>query len=244
MSADDLASSFDRPEAVGSVRVCVARAALRAALGVPGVLGADSGPSGLRLTADPPSGPLFGVLATAQADGRYAVDLSLVAEMVPLPELAEEVRGRVRTRARVEQLEDVLGSINVEFVYVATAEEVAVAAAEKRVEEAAESATPESGGVEGEIPEAAAAQERARPANQGEQRLRPFLEATPPGPDAAALAAQQAALATDQAALAAKQAALAAEQAALAALPGPALPSLGSERAAGSVAEDAEERER
>lgn len=224
------------------------------------MLGSDSGPSGLRLTGDPPSGPLVGVSATAQADGRYAVDLSLVAEMVPLPELAEEVRGRVRKRAQVEQLEDVLGSINVDFVYVATAEEVTAAAAEKPVEEAlaaeelaatipvaegaAESATPESGGVEAEIPEAVAAQGRARPVHQREQRLRPSAEATPPGPDAAGLAARQAALATDQAALAAKQAALAAEQAALAAPPGGALPSLESERATGSIAEDTEERER
>ncbi len=261
MSADELAVSSDPPEAAGSVRVRVARAALQAALAAPGVLGSDSGPSGLRLTADPPSGPLVGVSAAAQADGRYAVDLSLVANMVPLPELAEEVRDRVRKRARGEQLEDVLGSINVEFAHVVTAEELAAAAAEKQVEEAlaaeelaaataiaeeaAQSPAPQSGTVEGGIPEAVTAQGREGPVPGGEQRIGPpAATATPAGRDAAALAARQAALATDQAALAAKQAALAAEQAALAARPGVALPSPEGERVTNSIAEDGEERER
>jgi hypothetical protein len=298
VSADDHAVSFDRPEAPGSVRLRVARAALQAALEAPGVLGSDSGPSGLRLTADPPSNPLVGVSATAQADGRYGVDLSLVASMVPLPELAEEVRDRVRKRAGGEQLEDVLGTINVEFAYMVTAEELAAAAAEKQVEEAlaaealaaqalaaealaaealaeealaaealaeealaaealaeeelaaataiaeeaAEWPAPESGTVQGGIPEAVPTEGRAGPVPAGQQRL--GARGTPAGPDAAALAARQAALATEQAALAAQQAALAAEQAALAAIPGVTLPSLEGERATNTMAEDGEERER
>ena len=89
MSAQNLAVSPDRPEAAGSLRVRVARTALEAALQAPGVLGSDPGPSRLRVTADPPADPLVGVSATAEADGRYALDFSLVADMVPLPALAE-----------------------------------------------------------------------------------------------------------------------------------------------------------
>ena len=78
----------------------------------------------------------MGVSATAEADGRYAVDFSLVADMVPLPALADQVRERVRKRARGERLEELLGSINVEFAYVVTREELAAAVAEREVEEA------------------------------------------------------------------------------------------------------------
>ena len=265
MSADDPAVSFDRPEAGQSVRVRVARAALQAALEVPGVLGSDSGPSGRRVTADPASGPLIGVLATAQSDGRYAVDLSLVADMVPLPALAEAVRARVRKRVDGEQLADVLGAVNVEFASVVTAEEFAATAAEQQLEEAilaeelavgaamGEESAHGSGSVKGEAPEAVGAPARAGVAPKGEPRLGlPAAEATPRGPEAgAALAARQAALATDQAALAAKQAALAAEQAALAgeraalpAEPGAPLPSLEGEHVTGSAAEDDVERKR
>ncbi|HEY2436668.1 MAG TPA: hypothetical protein VGH93_05770 [Solirubrobacteraceae bacterium] len=243
---------------------------------MPGVLGSDPGPSGVRVTADPASGPLIGVSATAQSDDRYAIDLSLVADMVPLPALAEDVRARVRRRADGERLGAVLGAVNVEFASVVTAEEFAVAAAEQQVEEAilaeelaagaaiaeeaAEATAPGPGSVRGEAPEAVAAPASAGGPREGERPLgAPVGEATPRGRDAAAaLAARQAALATDQAALAAKQAALAAKQAALAAEqatlageraalaadPAALLPSLASERAAGSVAEDAGERQR
>jgi hypothetical protein len=258
VSRDDSAVAFDRPEAARSARVRVAGAALQAALDVPGVLGSDPGPSGRRVTAEPASGALIGVLATAQSDGRYAVDLSLVADMVPLPPLAEEVRARVRQRVDGEQLGDVLGAVNVEFAYVVTAEEFAAAAAEQQSEEAilaeelavgaavAEEGAWGSGSVKSEAPEAT-----PRGPDAG--------VATPRRPDAgAALAARQAALATDQAALAAKQAALAAElaalaeeqvalageRAALADEPGAPLHSLEGEPGAGSAAEDDVERKR
>lgn len=199
------------------------------------MLGSDAGPSGGRVTADPASGPLIGVLGTAQSDGRYAVDLSLVADMVPLPALAEEVRARVRRRVDGEQLGDVLGVVNVEFASVVTADEFAAAIAAEQeveeailaeelaagaaiVEEAADATAPAPGSVRREAPEADAAPAHAGIGAEGERRLAaPAGVATPRGPDAAAaLAARQAALATDQAALAAQQAALAAEQAALA----------------------------
>ena len=268
MSADDPAVSFDRPQEGQSARVRVGRAALQAALEVPGVLGSDSGPSGARVTADPVSGGLIGVLATAQSDGRYAVDLSLVAEMVPLPALAEKVRAHVRKRVDREQLGTVLGAVNVEFASVVTAEEFAVTAAEQQqqaipaaelaagaatVDEAAEATASRRGSVKKEAPEAVAAPASAGGPSEGERPLgASAAEATPRGLDAAAaLAARQAALATDQAALAAKQAALAAEQAALAgewgalaAEPAAPLPSLSSEHAVGSAAEDDRERQR
>jgi hypothetical protein len=238
VSADDLAVSSDRAETAGSVRLRVARAALQAALEAPGVLGSDSGPSGLRLTADPPSGPLIGVSATAQADGRYAVDLSLVANMVPLLELAEEVRDRVRKRARGERLEDVLGSINVEFAHVVTAEELAAAAAEKQVEEALAAEELAAATAEKQVEEALAAEElAAATAIAEEAAVSAALETgTSEGGIPEAVSAQgragpvpeggrrlgaPAAKATpagrDATALAARQAALATDQAALAA---------------------------
>lgn len=229
------------------------------------MLGSDAGPGGVRMTADPDSGPLIGVSATAQSDGRYALDLSLVADMVPLPALAEEVRDRVRTRAGSEQLEDVLGAVNVEFASVLTAEEFAAAAAELQVEEAiiaeelaagatiaeeaGASAARESDPARAEAGAAVAGPGGTGAVREGEQGA-PLAEAAPSGQDAAAvaaaLAARQAALATDQAALAAKQAALAAELAALAGeraalVAGAVVPSFERE-SAGSVAQG-EERE-
>lgn len=262
--------SFDRPQVGRSVRAGVARAALQAALEMPGVLGSDSGPSRGRVTVDPDSGPLIGVLVTAQSDGRYAVDLSLVADMVPLPALAEEVRARVRRRVDDEELGGVLGVVNVEFAYVVTADEFAAAiAAEQQVEdaivaeelgavaaiagEAAEVGAPGSGSLHGNAPQAVAAPASARVAPEREPRVGAAAGgATPRGRDAeAALAARQAALATEQAALAAKQAALAAEQAALAgeraalaAESAAPLRPLESEHAAGSAPEGDGERKR
>ena len=270
MKAEEPVVSFDRPQVVRSVRVRVARAALQAALAVPGVLGSDSDPSRGRVTADPDSGPLIGVLVTAQSDGRYAVDLSLVADMVPLPALAEEVRARVRRRVDDEELGDVLGVVNVEFAYVVTADEFAAAiAADQQVEdaivaaelgavaaiagEAAEVGARGSGSVTGEARGGVAAPSSEGIGAEGERRLgAPAGEATHGGRDAAAaLAVRQAALATEQAALAAQQAALAAEQAALAgeraaraAESAAPLRSLESEQVAGSAPEGDGERKR
>ena len=106
---------FARAEAgAASPRVRLARLALDAALGLPDVLGGDAGPHGLRVTADLPS-VVRGVSVTADGEGRYAVDLRLVARMVPLVPLAEEIRQRVRMRAGREGLDDQLGLVNVEF---------------------------------------------------------------------------------------------------------------------------------
>ena len=218
------------PEASGSVRLRLARAALEAALDVPGVLDADPGPGRLRVTADSPSGLLVGVSATALPDGRYGVDLSLIAELVSLPELANEVRERVLERARRDRVADFLGSINVEFPYVMTREEVAAAAAQEaerlvseelgaaavlEAEAEARAAREAPATAPTVAPDSVAApRPTAAPAAEG-QGAEPGGAASPPSAAVSAIAAQQAAIATDQAALAAKQAALAAEQAAL-----------------------------
>jgi hypothetical protein len=168
--------------------------------------------------------------------------------MVPLHELAEQVRERVRKRARGERLEEVVGSINVDFTYVVTRDELAAAAADKEVEQmraaeklalanASAKQTPQptdtasvpggGGGTEAVTAPGGGGAARGGDAGVAE----PFAEAIPGGGDAAALAVRQATLATDQATLAAKQAALAAEQAALAARPGAALLPSSPERA-------------
>ena len=106
-----------------SDRVRLARLALDAALVVPDVLGAEAGVHGVHVTADPPAGPLRGVSVIAQADGRYAVDLRLVARMVPLVALGEEVRRRVQASAGRDGLADRLGTVNVEFARLLTPDE-------------------------------------------------------------------------------------------------------------------------
>ena len=146
---------FARAEAgAASPRARLARLALDAALALPDVLGGEAGPHGLRVTADFPS-VVRGVSVTADGEGRYGVDLRLVARMVPLVPLAEEIRQRVRLRAGREGLEGELGLVNVEFGRLVTDEEVvaeAVRAAEEAVAEAApptrEVEIPPPGGVE------------------------------------------------------------------------------------------------
>ena len=103
-------------EVTVSPRVRLARFALETALSVPGVVGGDPGPARLRVTADGPGEPLQGVSVTAEPGGSYAVDLCLVAGMVPLKALADQVRRKVRSRVRRAGLTDQLGPVNVEFV--------------------------------------------------------------------------------------------------------------------------------
>jgi len=106
-----------------SSRLDLARLALGAALAVPEVLGAEAGVHATRVTADPPAGLLHGVSVIAQADGRYAVDLCLVARIVPLLALGEAVRRQVQESARRGGLADQLGTVNVEFARLLTPEE-------------------------------------------------------------------------------------------------------------------------
>ena len=110
--------------AAESPRVELARVALEAALALPDVVEADAGPHGVRVTADRVRGVLRGVSVTADGEGRYAVDLRLVAVMVPLVPLAEEIRRRVRMRAARAGLDEQLGAVNVEFGRLVTEEEL------------------------------------------------------------------------------------------------------------------------
>ena len=112
------------PEGAGeSPRVPLARLALDAALAVPGVLGGEVDAAGVRATTDPEAGLLPGVSVISEGDGRYAVGLRLVARVVPLPELGDEVRRRVQRRARREGLEECLGTVSVEIARVLVPEE-------------------------------------------------------------------------------------------------------------------------
>lgn len=119
------------PLAVGipSPRVRLARLALDAALAISDIVRSDAGMHGLRVTIDPPAGLLRGVSVTAQDDGRYVVDLGLVARMVPLLPLGDEVRRRVESRAALEGLRDNVGAMNVEFADLAIREEAGATAA-------------------------------------------------------------------------------------------------------------------
>lgn len=101
-------------EDAASERVQLARLALHAALAVPNVIRGEAGPRVSRVTADT-SGVLIGMTATAQADGRYAIDLRLVTRLVPLLPLADEVRSQVRRAVSRVGLAVLLGEVNVEF---------------------------------------------------------------------------------------------------------------------------------
>src|SRR5690349_2946044 len=104
------------PSQVGDAsRVALARLALDVVSTIPGVAGTDAGPGGLCVTADSPFGVLRGVSVIAQPDGRYELDLCLVAWMVPLLALGDDIRRRLRARAAREGLADLLGTVNVEF---------------------------------------------------------------------------------------------------------------------------------
>lgn len=129
------ASISQRSEVRDSPRVRLARLALEAALAVSGVVRADAGPHGMCVTTDPSRGLMRGASVCALADGRYAVDLCLVAGLVPLVELAEGVRSKIRARVEREGLIAQLGEVNVEFVRVLSAEEISEEEAPERDEE-------------------------------------------------------------------------------------------------------------
>ena len=123
MTAPSSASQPPRPEAAApSERVLLARLALDAALGVPGVVSADAGRFGTRVTADREE-RLFGVLATALADGGYAVELYLVSEAVPLHPLADRIRERVERAAASAGLAAALRYVDIAIEDVVTPDE-------------------------------------------------------------------------------------------------------------------------
>ncbi len=126
MTAPLTGSQPPRPDsAAPSERVLLARLALDAARDVPGVISADAGRFGTRVTADREE-RLPGVLATALADGGYAVELYLVCEAVPLHPLAERIRERVERAAASAGLAAALRYVDVAIEDVVTPDETGI----------------------------------------------------------------------------------------------------------------------
>ncbi len=124
MSARKRASEPARPvSAAPSERAQLARLALDAALGVEGVVSSHVGPLGTQVTEHRDE-RLPGVLATALAGGGYGVELHLVTEVVPLPQLADLVRSRVERAASSAGLADVLGPVDITIEDVVMPNEV------------------------------------------------------------------------------------------------------------------------
>jgi hypothetical protein len=106
-----------RLAATPSDRIRIADTALRAALGVAGVLEGNDGGRG-RLVTGAAGRVLSGVVATAERDGRYSVDLYLTAALVPLRPLGDRVRRAVGAGVEEIGLGRVLGPVNVTFLDV------------------------------------------------------------------------------------------------------------------------------
>lgn len=124
MSDASRAAVIVSPRSLGSDRVRLAREALAAALSLPDVFAGDAGLPPIRVTADTDGALLRGVSVTAQADGRYSVDLRLVCAIVPLGALSEQVRRRVHAGARRADLGHRLGAVNIEIAHVRTPAEM------------------------------------------------------------------------------------------------------------------------
>lgn len=103
----------------GSVtpRAELARVALEAAVGADGVVAGHAGPDGRYVTVYGDT-TLAGVVAVAQGDGRFSVDLFLTAELVPLLELGERVPVVVGDAATGAGLGERLGDVSVSFLDV------------------------------------------------------------------------------------------------------------------------------
>ena len=99
-----------------SPRSRLARVALQSARALPQVAGGVRGDHGLWATTDE-GGLLEGVSAVARPDGRYDVDLHLVAQwpLGSLHSLADEVRRRASAAIERQGLRELLGDLTVSF---------------------------------------------------------------------------------------------------------------------------------
>lgn len=104
----------------GSERFRLARLARDAALGVPGVVGTDTGPIGMFITVGGGE-RLDGVLCVATKDGGYEVTLRLACGLVSLPQLSEQVKAAVARSAALAGLP--LESVSVHVAQLVTAED-------------------------------------------------------------------------------------------------------------------------
>ena len=110
-----------------SPRVRLARVALETALATKQVAAGTPGRHSQWATADAGE-QLSGVLATVRPDGRYDVELCLVARwpVPPLHELGEQIRTRVQCALEREGLGDSLGDLGVAFGDLLAPDEPAV----------------------------------------------------------------------------------------------------------------------
>ena len=91
----------------------MARLALDAARSLDGVVDATSG-RGRWVTPDR-NGVVSGAIAVVRPDGRFDVELHLVAGLVPLHPLGDRIRERVERDARVAGVAELIGPIHVAF---------------------------------------------------------------------------------------------------------------------------------
>ena len=102
-----------------TTRAELARLAAQVAAKTTGVVRLSAGTPPVHVT-DVPGRRLEGVSVVAAEPGRYEVTVCLVARPVALLELAEEIRERVREGARIADLGDALGAIEVRVEDVVT----------------------------------------------------------------------------------------------------------------------------
>ena len=92
----------------------IARLALDAACAFQGVLGGTSG-RGARWKTPDRDGAVLGAIAVARADGRFDVELHLIARPVPLHPLGERIRDRIDRDARKAGVSELVGPIHIAF---------------------------------------------------------------------------------------------------------------------------------
>jgi hypothetical protein len=91
----------------------VARLARDAARSLDEVAGATSG--GGRWATPDRDGAVEGAIAVARPDGRFDVELHLVARLVPLHALGERIRERIDRDARRAGIVELLGPVDIVF---------------------------------------------------------------------------------------------------------------------------------
>ncbi len=101
------------PEKPPSRAATVARLALDSARALDGVVDATSG-RGRWVTPDR-SDPVAGAVAVVRADGRFDVELHLVAGLVPLHPLGERIRDRIDKDARKAGVSGLVGPVHIAF---------------------------------------------------------------------------------------------------------------------------------
>jgi hypothetical protein len=104
-----------------SDRVRLARTALAAALGVPGVAGVDSGADGAFVTETGRGERLPGVTCVAAPGGGYDVSLRLIGGLVALHPLGDQVRTAVMRASALAGV--AVGAVSVHFAEIAPAGE-------------------------------------------------------------------------------------------------------------------------